>query len=81
MLGKALGYQAKLQKHLAAGNVERLRDYLAHIVLEWPDLEKCPIDRGILKRAKTLVERDFWFNPNAKTLAEVFVRKPVTFTT
>lgn len=75
MLGKALGYQAKLQKHLAAGDKERVRDYMANIVMEWPDLKQCPIDLDLLKKAMAFVQTGFSFNPKAKTVKDVFVRK------
>lgn len=76
MFGKALSYQIKLQKHLDNKDVDRVRDYLANIITEWPDLSTCPIDGDLLKKAMSYVRIDFQFNPKAKDVKEVFVRKP-----
>ena len=75
MLGRALSYQVKLQKHIAAAAVDRVRDYLAHIITEWPDLTKCPIDRELLQQAMTLVQTKFTLNSAAKTISGLFVRR------
>lgn len=80
MVGKTLGLQFKLEKHLKNADVERVRDYLSHIVIEWPNLEKCPIDFALLKRAMAFVRLTFDFNPKAKTVKYVFIRKSVAAT-
>lgn len=75
MLGRALWYQTKLQKHLDARDVDRVRDYLAHIIMEWPDSNQCPIDFELIKKSMKFVQETFRFNPKAKTIKEVFIRR------
>lgn len=49
--GSINSLQTKLLKHIGTGNKEKLRMYLAICIQEWPIVESCPIDTGILKQA------------------------------
>lgn len=51
MIGKILGLQSKIEKHIAAGDHRRVRDYLLQISVVFPDLSKCPVEIKILKKA------------------------------
>ena len=49
--GHVLSIQFKLIKHVQNGNVKKIKEYIAFLVQQWPDLNSCPIDQKLIKRA------------------------------
>ncbi|MDD4402028.1 MAG: hypothetical protein PHI24_09180 [Desulfitobacteriaceae bacterium] len=59
-VGHTLSLHAKLDKHLRSGDDSRVRDYLIVIRCIWPNLDVCPIDVGILKKAVKFLKLKGW---------------------
>jgi len=59
-LGHALSLQTKLESHLQSGNDSRVRDYLIVVRCLWPDLDACPIDTDVLRRAVQFLKTKGW---------------------
>lgn len=57
---KELGIQFKILKHLQDQNVEKIKDYLLHLVCEYPNPTDCPIDQSILSNMKKLLISKGW---------------------
>lgn len=73
--GKKIAWHSKLVDGLQARDHGRVRDYLAHLILDYPDINQCPVDRSLLDEAVDLVLQKYNFNPDAKSLQEIFYRK------
>jgi hypothetical protein len=50
-VGSVLSLQFKLSKHTNTNNKEKVKQYLALCVQEWPDLRSCPIDQRLIEQA------------------------------
>jgi len=55
--GHCMGLHTRIQKHVESGNAKKVRNYLAFCITTWPDLDTCPIDRKLLKRAVQVLDQ------------------------
>ena len=59
-IGKVLGFQSKMAKHLDNKDHDRVKDYLIVAASTWPNLSECPIDENLLKAAKQFLADAGW---------------------
>jgi len=54
-LGSILSLQSKLIKWTKERNLDKLKEYLAFCIQQWPVHDKCPIDQRIINQAIDIV--------------------------
>ncbi|HBK69361.1 MAG TPA: hypothetical protein DDZ91_12020 [Firmicutes bacterium] len=57
---RGFAMQIKLIKHLEAKNVQKVKDYLITIRCLWPDIERCPVDQSLIKKAAGFLKSQGW---------------------
>ena len=76
----AMFFTSKMLKHLGNKDVTRVKDYLAHLIVKYPDLDECPVDEKLLKRCMSLIKHMYKINNSWKKgdgIYTVFVKLPV----
>jgi hypothetical protein len=59
--GNIMSLQTKIQKHVTSKNAKKLSMYLAFCIQEWPNINKCPVDRKLVGEAIQVIK---YFTPN-----------------
>jgi len=75
-----LFFTSKMLKHLGNKDVKRVRDYLAHLIVEYPNIDDCPVDEKLLKKCMNLIRDKYKVNKNWKTgdgIDTVFIKLPI----
>ena len=73
-------FTSKMVKHLANRNVKRVKDYLAHLIVKYPDLDNSPVDVKLLKQCMNLIRDKYKINKNWKSgdgVYTVFIKLPM----
>lgn len=72
-----LFFTSKLLKHLGNKDVRRVRDYLAHLIVKYPDLDNCPVDVKLLKQGMDFIRSRYKVNASWKVgdgVTTVFIK-------
>ncbi len=67
-----LFFTSKLLKHLGNKDVTRVKDYLANLVVKYPNLDDCPVDSKLLKTGMDFIRNNYRINTGWKAGDGVF---------
>lgn len=59
---RGMYYTMKLMKYIQTSNVSRVKDYMAHLINECPNLNACEVDHKLLEKAMKMVKEKYELN-------------------
>lgn len=73
-LGPGLGRKV-IEKAIKDDDMSKVRDYMSYLVMDYGDLDNCPVDRDVIHKALAFLSDKYIFNPEGRSLTSVFVRR------